>query len=200
MNNGTSSVNTEKKTEDFAALTGALVENGAAKAAVIPTSDVVLDAAFRDMCKANYCGMYGRCWMCPPDVGEIEDLMAEIRTYSHVLVFQTISELEDSFDVEGMYEAGSRHNRLAMKVRTIVSEHGIAERDGKKPLHLCAGGCRVCSPCKKQSGEPCANPDLAMSSLEAYGVNVSKMAEAAGMKYIHGANTVTYFGAVFFNL
>ena len=39
-----------------------------------------------------------------------------------------------------------------------------------------------------------------MASLEAYGVNVSRMAQAAGMKYINGANTVTYFGAVLFSL
>ena len=38
--------------------------------------------------------------------------------------------------------------------------------------------------------------DLAMSSLEAYGINVSVLAPQAGMKYINGINTVTYFGAV----
>ena len=37
-----------------------------------------------------------------------------------------------------------------------------------------------------------------MKSLEAYGIHVSKMAEAAGMKYINGQDTVTYFGAVLF--
>jgi hypothetical protein len=39
-----------------------------------------------------------------------------------------------------------------------------------------------------------------MPSLEAYGVNVSKLAASAGMKYINGQNTVTYFGAVLFSL
>lgn len=41
-------------------------------------------------------------------------------------------------------------------------------------------------------------PDRAMSSLEAYGVNVSELAVQCGMRYINGENTVTYFGAVFF--
>ena len=36
--------------------------------------------------------------------------------------------------------------------------------------------------------------------LEAYGINVSRMAQTAGMKYINGTNTVTYFGAVLFCL
>ena len=59
-------------------------------------------------------------------------------------------------------------------------------------------GCGLCPVCAKKTDEPCRFPDLAMSSLEAYGIYVSKMAEAAGMNYINGANTVTYFGAVFF--
>jgi len=42
-------------------------------------------------------------------------------------------------------------------------------------------------------------PDRAMPSLEAYGINVSLLAKTSGMKYINGANTVTYFGAVLFN-
>jgi hypothetical protein len=39
-----------------------------------------------------------------------------------------------------------------------------------------------------------------MPSLEAYGINVSELAKAAGMNYINGQNTVTYFGAVLFSL
>ena len=39
-----------------------------------------------------------------------------------------------------------------------------------------------------------------MSSLATYGINVSKLAKAAGMKYINGQNTVTYFGAALFDL
>jgi hypothetical protein len=38
-----------------------------------------------------------------------------------------------------------------------------------------------------------------VASLEAYGIFVAKLAEKAGMKYINGVNTVTYFGAVLFN-
>jgi len=126
----------------------------------------------------------------------IHELMDEIRAYDHVLVFQTIGELEDSFDIEGMYEAGSLHNNLSQNIKKI-----FADADGiKDPLHLGAGGCRVCEKCSKITGEPCRFPDKAMSSLEAYGINVSKLAAAAGMKYINGVNTVTYFGAVFFKI
>ena len=55
----------------------------------------------------------------------------------------------------------------------------------------------MCERCAKLTDEPCRFPELAMSSLEAYGVNVSLLAPQAGMQYINGTGTVTYFGAVF---
>ena len=42
---------------------------GAFKAGVIPVSAVSFDRSFRDICKTNACGKYGRCWMCPPTSG-----------------------------------------------------------------------------------------------------------------------------------
>ena len=168
---------------------------GAFRASVIPVEQVETDASFRDMCAANVCGNYGRNWMCPPDAGDIHELMAELRTYAYVLVYQTVTELEDSYDFEGMMDAGVAHNRLMTELRKRLS--GV---DGlSRVLHLGAGGCRMCEVCAKRTGEPCRHPDLAVASLETYGVNVSKLAPAAGMKYINGQNTVTYFGAVLFD-
>ena len=45
---------------------------GAFKAGVIPVSAVSFDRSFRDICETNACGKCGRCWMCPPDIGDIE--------------------------------------------------------------------------------------------------------------------------------
>ena len=50
----------------------------------------------------------------------------------------------------------------------------------------------------KADGLPCRFPQKAIPSLEAHGIHVSKLAEACGMRYINGQNTVTYFGAVLF--
>ena len=80
----------------FDRLADLAVSLGAFRASVIPVSDIETDASFRDMCAANVCGNYGRNWMCPPDAGEIHDLMAALRSYSYALVNQTVSELEDS--------------------------------------------------------------------------------------------------------
>ena len=56
----------------------------------------------------------------------------------------------------------------------------------------------MCEVCGKRTGEPCRFPQKAIGSLEAYGINVSLLAKESGMNYINGADTVTYFGAVFF--
>ncbi|MBR6781935.1 MAG: DUF2284 domain-containing protein [Clostridia bacterium] len=168
---------------------------GAVRAAVIPVTEVETDASFRTLCASNACGNYGRNWMCPPDAGDIQELMAELRTYSYVLVYQTVTELEDSYDFEGMMDAGVAHNKLMIALRERLKAEGLP-----RVLHLGAGGCRMCEVCAKRTGEPCRKPDLAVASLETYGINVSKLAVAAGMKYINGQDTVTYFGAVLFDL
>ena len=38
----------------------------------------------------------------------------------------------------------------------------------------------------------------AIASLEAYGMDVYKTACSAGLKYVNGPNTITYFGMVLF--
>ena len=48
---------------------------GAYRAAVVPGSEIVSSPEFRQACRANSCGQYGLCWMCQPDIVEIEALM-----------------------------------------------------------------------------------------------------------------------------
>lgn len=164
---------------------------GADKASAVPVEEIDFEPSFRSLCESNACGMYGRSWMCPPHVGKVEDLIAQAKAYRTALVYQIVDTLEDSYDFEGMMAAGQRMNRLTAAVRRKFRELGL-----ENCLFLGAGGCRICPKCAKQDDESCRHPDLAMSSLEAYGINVSVLAPQAGMKYINGANTVTYFGAV----
>lgn len=179
----------------FDTLAEAAIGLGACRASVMDARKLSLDRSFRDMCAANACGLYGKCYMCPPDVGDIEALMQETAQYDYALVYQTVSPLEDSFDFEGMIAAKKKSYPLAQGIRRVFSDKNI-----RKALHLGAGGCGVCKTCAKRINAPCRHPQQAMASLEAYGINVSELAKAAGMKYINGQNTVTYFGAVLFSL
>ena len=164
---------------------------GASGADVIKTEEIVTDAAFRDICATNQCGVYGKCWMCPPDVGDIGELTKVVRSYRYALVYQKVYPLEDSFDIEGMQSAKNDFSKLIQTMRRSFPDPEV--------LHLGAGGCGVCEICAKREDLPCRFPDLAVASLEGYGINVSKLAASAGMKYINGQDTVTYFGAVLFS-
>ena len=182
----------QNKPELLEKISATVLSLGATKVGVVEVKDIPLDRVFRDMCAANSCGAYGKNWTCPPASGDIDDLMEKIRSYDTAVVYQTIGEIEDSFDFEGMTEVGERHRQLVFDVRDACREMELGEA-----LFLGAGGCRYCPVCAKVTDEPCRFPDQAISSLEAHGINVSKLAPLAGMKYINGANTVTYFGGIF---
>ena len=166
---------------------------GATKAVVIGQEDIVLNAEFRAMCEANRCGHFGRCYMCPPDVGPIDELMARVRGYGKGLFYQLISPLEDSYDFEGMAAAGKAHAQIGQRLLDA-----LRPALGENALHLSAGACGLCEVCAKITGEPCRHPGRALPSIESYGMDVSGTARNTPMKYINGANTVTYFGMVLF--
>ena len=168
-----------------------IVDLGATRAEVVNVEDIELDASFRKLCHSNECGMYGKCWMCPPDIGEIDELMKALRKFSLCFVYQTVGTLADSFDFEGMMKAKKQHFAITQKVQQLFRSEKSSEF-----LLLSTGGCGVCNVCAKESGSPCRYPQSAVSSLEAYGVNVSQLAKLAGIPYSNGKNTVTYFGIV----
>lgn len=160
----------------------------------VDASQIVCDRRFREQCAANACGGYGKCWMCPPDIGDIDELISQVKSYKRGLLYQSIFTLEDSFDFEGMQEGGREQSR-----RSRLLDDALRSEGYEGYLHLSKGGCGVCSPCAKVKGEPCRFPDRALSSLEAYGINVSATVKSTSMKYINGVNTVTYFGIVLFS-
>ena len=166
---------------------------GADGADYVPTDRIVLSDEFRTICESNSCGKYGKCLMCPPFAGDIHELMAEVRRFSGGILYQSISELEDSFDIEGMEAAAKRHSLLSQRVQELVKASFSGDM-----LHLSCGGCGLCERCAGYDGEPCRFPDKALSSMEAYGINVYLTSASTSLRYVNGQNTVTYFGIVLF--
>lgn len=170
----------------------AALDAGAAKAMLIPQEKLALSASFRDLCAANACGKYGRFYTCPPHVGEVEALMAELGQFGNVLVYQTIASLEDSFDFEGMEAAGKAHGEVGQRLQTALKA-GLP----RGFLHLAGGGCRLCERCTMPDALPCRFPERMLPSLSGYGIDVYSTVKDSELKYINGQNTVTYFGMVF---
>lgn len=159
--------------------------------AKVSVSDITFEPSLIDLCKMNTCGNYGKCYTCPPFVGETQSLIHKAKQYQNAIVFQKIYTLEDSFDFEGMESAHLNFIALTQKVNTLCNTYS------DNYLVLGAGGCKLCSECGVLSGTACRFPDKALPSLESYSIQVSKLAELANIKYMNGQNTVTYFGAVF---
>ena len=178
---------------DKALLLQSVLDAGATKAAYVTQDQIVLSATFRDICATNQCGGYGNCWMCPPYIGEIEPLMEKVRTFSGGLLYQTIHTIEDSFDIEGMFEASHTHSQVSQAIQGAVRPLMTDEF-----LHLSCGGCHLCERCAKRDDQPCRLPDKALSSMEGYGFDVYRTSSATDLKYINGQNTVTYFGIILF--
>lgn len=174
-------------------LTEAILRCGAAKAAVIGQDQIVSSEEFRRVCESNQCGGYGRCWMCPPDIGEITVLMNQVRSYPWAVLYQSVGRLEDSYDIEGMLEAAHRHALLSQKIHSTIKP-----LLAKPFLHLSCGGCHLCEVCAKVADEPCCQPGKALSSLEGCGIDVYNTTKNTKLKYVNGQNTVTYFGMVLF--
>lgn len=168
------------------------IEVGAKKAAVISAEDIIVSSVFRDICASNSCGKFGKCWMCPPDIGSIDELIAQLKRYSYGLLYQTIYDIEDSFDIEGMGSAASLHANVSQSVNDTV-----------KPLladclHLSCGGCNLCKRCAKLDDLPCRMPHKALPPMEGYGIDVYQTVKPTKLKYTNGQNTVTFFGIVLF--
>ncbi len=173
-------------------LVSATLALGAHKATLIPADSVMLSTTFRDICATNSCGSYGRCHMCPPDIGPIASLMEQVRPFRYALLYQTVHALEDSYDFEGMMDAAAAHAQLSQRV-----EHAVRALIGNH-LHLSCGGCHLCESCTKPAGLPCRHPDAALPPMEGYGIDVYQTVKNTELRYINGRDTVTYFGIVLF--
>lgn len=160
----------------------------------VPLEKMVFDKSFHDACAANRCGKYGTNWSCPPGAGSFESLRRRVHGFKKALVVQTVWQLEDSFDIEGMLNSGRKHNalfrQLSSDLRTVLQ---------KPPLVLSAGACDLCETCSYILRRPCPRPDQAMGSLEAHGIDVTALVRSCGLNYNNGPNTVSYVGVVMFN-
>ena len=169
------------------------IDAGAAKAEEIPIEKLVFQPELRELCSKNACGRYARNYCCPPLIGEVNELIKTLKTYKKAVIWQNVYPLEDSFDFEGMMKAQQQHNAMTLEIALKV----YAAIGRSSALVLAAGGCSLCKTCAVCTNSPCINPDKALSSLEAYGINVSKIGEISEMKYINGVNTVTFFSGAF---
>ena len=168
-----------------------LVTAGAFQFGEVPTDKIVFSPEVRKMCEADACRRYGKAWSCPPALGTVEECMEKCMRFKTICVFSVKHDLEDSFDIEGMEEGMTRLNALAAEVNQKAGEIF------PDYMLMANEGCEKCDKCTYPD-EACRFPGEVHGSIEGYGIFVNKLAASAGINYINGQNTVTYFGAILY--
>ncbi len=146
----------------------------------------------RDMCSADKCGVYGRSWACPPACGSLDRCARKIASYSDGILVQTVGELQDEFDMDGIAEAQRLHKR---RFTTLVRQVRLLSPDC---LPLSAGSCTRCDVCTYPD-RPCRFPEKRLSSMEAYGLLVSEVCSASGLSYYKGEKTISFTSCILIN-
>ena len=159
---------------------------------VLETSALCFHREVRDTCEGNRCRSYGGSWACPPAVGTLEECRARVLGFEKMQLFSKPYLLADSMDFSavgramGDFKACARelgkHLRMKLAKLLILSNESC-------------GRCEVCT----WPEAPCRFPEELQPSIEGYGFLVSELAKQAGIPYMNGKNTVTFFGAVLYN-
>lgn len=157
----------------------------------VAVKDFCFHPEVREICERNACGMYGKTWTCPPALGAYEQCRAFCLSYENAFVFTGKYDLEDSYDFDGMMEGKEQFRKICLQIKDLwEAEYGECVLLGNS-------SCRSCEKCTYPDS-PCRFPESTIPSLEGYGVMVNRLADTAGINYINGKDTVTYFAAVLY--
>jgi len=139
----------------------------------------------RDMCNAQQCKNYDTSWSCPPACAPIEDMQLSVKKYTKGILVQTVGDLEDSFDWDGIMETGARHKINFRKMREVLN------RSFSDLMALGAGECKVCETCTYPD-KPCRYPDKMETSMEACGLFVSRVCTDNDLAYNYGPDKIAF--------
>lgn len=157
----------------------------------IPVDAIELKEEVRKLCEQNTCGNYNKNWTCPPAIGPIQDSIEKFKKYAKFIVVYEVYQLADSFDWRGMTAGGKDFRDRLLKMKHQMDEH-------EDFLVLGAGGCHLCEKCTYPEGKPCRNPEDAIISCEAYGMDVMSLMKKNDLKYNNGPNTMTLIAGVLY--
>lgn len=170
-----------------------LAKEAGFSAAIITPDQILINKDFRAFCEENRCGKYNANYSCPPDCGTVEELQKKLLAEDKVLVVQTRRENVDKNDKDVLIKIRSEHNASILRFMKKMRELGY---DG-----FCAGysGCSLCNPCKRVENLPCSYPELRISCMSAYCVDVTALAEKCNLEFSWEPDKLFLFGMFAFH-
>lgn len=159
-------------------------------AAVLDMSTLKSKPEVRDMCSANKCASYGKKWGCPPGCGTIEQCQEMMEHYTMGVLLQTVGQLEDSWDFDGIARIGGVHKERFEQLCEWMRQWG------DPILPMSAGGCDLCEECAYP--EPCRDPERIRYSVSAFGLLVNEVCRDNGVAYYYGNDKMAFTGMILF--
>ncbi|MCL1805957.1 MAG: DUF2284 domain-containing protein [Clostridiales bacterium] len=143
----------------------------------------------REYCNPKGCRNHGNNWVCPPGCGTLAECAEKVSAFHRGILLQSVSVLKPLFtDYRGL---NRKHN---LRLREFIEKYCAGQMD---VFTLTSGGCIFCDTCTYP--EPCVKPDIRMNSLSAYGIDVGKLCEKAGLEYAFQPDRVYYVALTLFN-
>jgi len=139
----------------------------------------------RDMCNPKQCRNYNTSWSCPPACPPLEEMRERAKKFTNGILVQTVGDLEDSMDWDGIMETGARHKENFGKMRAALDKKYTAL------LAMGAGECKICETCTYPDA-PCRFPDKIEISMEASGLFVSKVCTDNHLGYNYGPEKIAF--------
>lgn len=161
-----------------------VLASGATKAAIVKSKDIPVDERVVVKCQIPRCFGYGTCAHCPPNTMKPAELRELLKEYEWAVFFTTVVPSEVI-----VRDKSTIKERVAayQKIFTIVNEiESDAFYDGHYlAFGFAAGSCRhtFCGKqenCQAMEGKVCRMSLRSRPSMEAVGIDVYKMAAAAG--------------------
>lgn len=166
------------------------LEEGFTYAVEIRRDSVELLEEVRQMCEKNTCRIYGKNWACPPACGTLEECARRLQEYPAGILLQTVGEIEDWMDFEGMMEVEKHHKE------TFERYVDRLRQQKAEVLPIGTGGCRICQECTYPH-QPCRFPQRCFTSMEAYGMEVNRICKKNGLAYNYGPGKIAYTACCF---
>ncbi|BBO75290.1 hypothetical protein DSCW_27070 [Desulfosarcina widdelii] len=152
---------------------------GASRAATVATANIVVNDAFAELCRLPDCTVYGLSAGCPPHVGGTFEMRKLLTQYEWAIALK--------IDVPTDILLGEERFHLYRVLHEIVAavEQAAVEKGFSRARAFAGGSCKriFCADqpdCSVLYGGPCRHPDRARPSMSGYGIDVSRLMNAAG--------------------
>ncbi len=150
------------------------LQDGAERAVLIETEQVVVDDRVRLKCRVPICREYNHCLMCPPNTLAVSEFRGFLGQYNRALLVQVRAGGSSEDDVI----------QAELKVQNLIT--ALEKKALMAGCYFAAGfgaaHCRLCPECVGvNSGERCRYPFQARPSMEGVGIDIYKTCENAGV-------------------